>query len=77
MAPSAPCPIAADRSTAPPLQHRQQACRWLRHRYTVRFGQAPYARLQWRSGGFTWQPIYSDRELAQLLDLLVLEVARG
>lgn len=77
MAPSAPCPIAADRSTAPPLQHRQQACRWLQHRYQRQFSQAPYARLQWRSGGFTWQPIYSDRELALVLDLLQVEVSHG
>ena len=41
------------------------------------FGIAPYARLQWRSGGCTWQPIYSDRELALALDLLQVEVSHG
>ena len=76
MAPPVPCPLTADRVVGP-LQHRQQACRWLRHRYASTFGTAPYARLRWRSGGFTWQPIYSDRELALVLDLLPAEVSHG
>ena len=75
MAPSVPCPIAADRSTAPPLQHRQQACRWLRHRYQQTFGVGPYARLQWGAGGSSWLPIYSHRELALVLGLLQVEVS--
>lgn len=74
MTPPVPCPIAADRSTGP-LQHRQQACRWLRHRYTLLFGCGPYARLQWLPGGSSWLPIYSHRELALVLGLLQVEVS--
>ena len=75
MSRSLPCPISADRSAIPPLQHRQQVCRWLQFRYGQRFGQAPYARLQRSADGRRqWQPIYSHRELALVLDLLQVEV---
>lgn len=71
-----PIHLTADRSSAP-LQHRQQARRYLQHRYRQLFGVGPYARWQNATrGGSQWVAVYSNRELALVLDLLQVEVSR-